>query len=179
MYWWWPLRAAETCSCYWICYNKSCVTADCVLIIACPLLLCCVLLLYTALLTWRIKNKPSGTLFPCHICTVRKYCKRPLCSRAVFYPTHCIRLHCRRNSSSNMESVSSFCADKISQAFSHWLTEMLFPISDPIKIISCMLVLAPKMVSFLLALRWKYCRVWILNLFCFLCRSSLFSFSIG
>jgi hypothetical protein len=33
-----------------------------------------------------------------------------------------------------MASVSSFCADKIPQAFSLWLTEMLFPISDLIKI---------------------------------------------
>jgi len=29
--WWWLLGAAETCSCYWICYN-SCVSTEYVLI---------------------------------------------------------------------------------------------------------------------------------------------------
>ena len=57
------LCAAETCSLYWICYNKSCVSTDCVLIIACLSLLCCVLLLYTALLTLHIKKNFRGTSF--------------------------------------------------------------------------------------------------------------------
>jgi hypothetical protein len=32
--WWWLLYIAETCSCYWICYNEGCVRTDCVIIIA-------------------------------------------------------------------------------------------------------------------------------------------------
>jgi hypothetical protein len=26
--WWWQLLGAETCSCYWFCYNKSCVLTE-------------------------------------------------------------------------------------------------------------------------------------------------------
>jgi hypothetical protein len=33
--WWWLLFAAETCNCYCICYNKSCVSSDYVIIPVC------------------------------------------------------------------------------------------------------------------------------------------------
>jgi hypothetical protein len=33
--WWWLLCAVETCSCYWVCYNKGRVSMDYVHIIAC------------------------------------------------------------------------------------------------------------------------------------------------
>ena len=39
--WWWLLCAAETCSCYWICYNKSFVSTDNVIIACCRLRLKC------------------------------------------------------------------------------------------------------------------------------------------
>jgi len=36
--WWWLLGAAKTCSSYWTCYKKCCVSIDYILIIALILL---------------------------------------------------------------------------------------------------------------------------------------------